>query len=125
MSQGYRREKLSKEIVREASQILQQEIRDPRLGLVSVTKAEVSPDFRYAKVFVSVYGDDRKKRRSMMGLRHATGFVQAELSRRIRLRIFPEIRFVLDESIDKAFKITKIIDDLAKKRRAKADGEEE
>lgn len=125
MTQPYRREKLASEIVRETAQILSREVKDPRLGFVSVTKAEVSPDIRYAKIFISVYGDDKKKKLSMAGLRNATGFVQKELGRRIRTRVFPEISFVLDESIDKAFKITKIIDDLAKDRRAREGGEEE
>lgn len=125
MAQPYRREKLASEIVRDTAQILR-ELRDPRLGFVTVTKAEVSPDYRYAKVFVSVFGDAKSKKLTMAGLRHATGFVQKELGRRIRMRTFPEISFVLDESIDKAFKITKIIDDLAAERRGKeGSGEEE
>ncbi len=125
MTQPYRREKLASEIVRETAQILSREVKDPRLGFISVTKAEVSPDIRYAKIFISVYGDAKKKKLSMAGLHNATGFVQKELGRRIRTRVFPEITFVLDESIDKAFKITKIIDDLAKDRRAREGGEEE
>jgi ribosome-binding factor A len=124
MAQPYRREKLASEIVRDTAEILRQ-LRDPRLGFVTVTKAEVSPDYRYAKIFVSVFGDAKAKKLSMAGLRHATGFVQKELGRRIRMRTFPEITFVLDESIDKAFKITKIIDDLAAERRLKDGGEEE
>ena len=122
MPQPYRREKLSSEIVREAAKILQGEIRDPRLGFVTVTKAEVSPDLKYAKIFVSIMGDEKKKKLSMNGLKHARGYVQAQLSRRIKTRVFPEVRFVLDESIDKAFKITKIIDELAAERKLREAG---
>jgi len=125
MAQPYRRERLSSEIVREVSDILRRDLKDPRLGFVSITKAQISPDFRYAKIFVSVFGNDKKKKLSMAGLRHATGFFQKELGRRIRTRVFPEISFILDESIDKAFKITKIIDDLAAERRVRAGAEEE
>ncbi len=125
MSDPYRRQKLGSEIGKETAEILRRDVRDPRLGLVSITKVDVSSDMRVAKIFVSVFGNDKKKRLSMSGLRHATGFVQKELGRRIRLRVFPEISFVLDESIDKAFKITKIIDDLARERQSKAPGAEE
>lgn len=125
MAQPYRREKLASEIVRDTAKILR-ELRDPRLGFVTITKAEVSPDYRYAKIFVSVFGDAKSKKLTMAGLKHARGFVQKSLGRRIRMRSFPEISFVLDESIDKAFKITKIIDDLAAERRNKeGSGEEE
>ncbi|MBI2899514.1 MAG: 30S ribosome-binding factor RbfA [Planctomycetes bacterium] len=125
MSQPYRREKLGSEIVRVTAEILGREMRDPRLGFVSITKAEVSADMRYAKIFVSVYGEEKRKKLSMAALRHATGFVQKELGRRIRMRSFPEVSFVLDESIDKAFKISKIIDEVAAERRAREGGKEE
>src|SRR5947209_4315689 len=122
MQQPFRREKLSSEIVRETAKILLQELRDPRLGFVTVTKAVVSSDMRYAKVFVSIMGDEKKKILSMNGLKHARGFVQKELSHRIKTRVFPEIRFVLDESIDKAFKIGKMIDELAAERKRREAG---
>ena len=123
MGQGYRKDRLSSEIVKETSKILLSELRDPRLGFVTVTRAKVSDDYRYAKVFVSVLGSMKQKKLSLSGLKHAQGYVQRELSRRIKMRVFPEIVFELDESIDKAFKVTKIIDDLARERKAKAAGE--
>lgn len=125
MSDPYRRERLGSEIGRETAEIIRRELRDPRLGMVSITKVEVSTDMRYARIFVSIFGDDKKRKLSMAGLRHATGFVQKELGRRIRMRVFPEVSFVLDESIDKAFKITKIIDDLAEERKSREGREEE
>ncbi len=120
MSQPWRKERLSSEIVKETSRILLSEMRDPRLGFVTVTRAKVSDDFRHARIFVSVMGSPREKKLSMAGLRHAQGFVQAELSRRIKMRVFPEVRFELDESIEKAFKMTQILDDLARRREARA-----
>jgi ribosome-binding factor A len=116
----FRKNRLESEIAKETSLILLQEVRDPRLGFVTVTRAKVSDDYRYAKVFVSIMGKDKEKKLSMKGLQHAQGFVQAELSRRIKMRSFPEIRFELDESIDKAFKMTKLLDEIAKKRAAGA-----
>lgn len=116
MSQPFRKDRLASEIVKETSRILLQEMKDPRLGFVTVTRAKVSDDYRNAKVFVSILGSPKQKKLSLAALRHARGFVQAELSRRIRMRVFPEILFALDESIEKAFKVTRMLDQLARER---------
>ena len=118
MGQAWRKDRLASEIVKETSRILIHEMRDPRRGFVTVTRAKVSDDYRYAKVFVSVMGTAKQKKLTLKGLSHAQGFVQKQLSRRIQMRSFPEINFEIDESIEKAFQVTKLIDDLAKKRKA-------
>lgn len=118
----YRKDRLQSEIVKEASQILLFELKDPRRGFVTVTRAKVSDDYRSAKIFVSVMGTPKQKKLTMSGLRHAEGFVQAELARRIKMRVFPEIRFELDESIDKAFRIAEILDKIAQERARRAGG---
>ena len=110
----YRKDRLCSEIVRETGKILLHEIQDPRLGFVTVTRAKVSDDYQYARIFVSVMGGQREKKMSMQALRHACGYVQRELSRRIRIRTFPEVTFELDESIEKAFKMQELLDDLEK-----------
>ena len=133
MGQGFRKDRLASEIVKETSKIILYELRDPRKGFVTVTRAKVSDDYRYAKIFVSIMGTPKQKKLTMSGLRHAQGFVQKELSRRIQMRSFPEINFELDDSIEKAFEITNTIDKLARERKAreakaapeKAAGEEE
>ena len=112
----YRKDRLQSEIVKETSQILLYELKDPRKGFVTVTRAKVSDDYRTAKIFVSVMGTAKQKKLTMSGLRHAQGFGQAELSRRIKMRVFPEIRFELDESIDQAFRIAAIFDKLEEER---------
>jgi ribosome-binding factor A len=114
----YRKEMVCKEIKRVTADLVQKELRDPRLGFVSVTKAEVSSDFKYAKIFFSVMGNERQQKKTMAGLRHAKGFIQKELSRAIRMKSFPEIRFELDDSIEKAFKMTQLLDKLAAERNA-------
>ena len=119
MAIPYRREKLSSQIAKEISAILIHELKDPRRGFVTVTRAEVSVDFRSAKVFVSVMGMEKDKKLTMSGLRSAAGFVQALLGKRLRIRHAPEISFVRDDSIDRTLKLTKLIDDLAKERMAK------
>ncbi len=120
----YRKERLSSEIVKETSKILLHELKDPRLGFVTVTKAKVSDDYRHAKIFVSVMGTPQEKKLSLNGLRHAQGFVQHALSRRIHVRNFPEIVFELDDSVEKAFQMTKLLDDLAREREERGKGEE-
>jgi ribosome-binding factor A len=120
MSQPFRKDRLASEIVKETSQVLLYEMRDPRLGFVTVTRAKVSDDYQNAKVFVSVLGTPKQKKLTMAALKHARGFVQAELSRRIRMRVFPEILFELDESIEKAFKMTQMLNDLARQRQSAA-----
>src|ERR1051325_11463397 len=133
MGQGYRKARLASEIVKETSKIILYELRDPRKGFVTVTRAKVSDDYRYAKILVSIMGTAKEKKLTMGGLRHAQGFIQKQLSRRIQMRSFPEINFELDESIEKAFKITDTLDKLARERKAReagqagatAEGEEE
>ena len=114
----YRKEMVCKEIKRVTADLVLKELRDPRLGFVSVTKAEVSSDLKYAKIFFSVMGNERQQKKTMAGLRHAKGFIQKELARAIRMKSFPEIRFELDDSIEKAFKMTQLLDKLAAERNA-------
>src|SRR5215831_794437 len=123
MGQGFRKDRLASEIVKETSKIILYELRDPRKGFVTVTRAKVSDDYRYAKIFVSIMGTPKEKKLTMGGLRHAQGFVQKELSRRIQMRSFPEINFELDDSIEKAFEITNTIDKLARERKARENKE--
>ena len=129
MAIPYRREKLSSQIAKEISAILLHELKDPRMGFVTVTRADVSVDYRSAKIFVSFLGAEKEKKLAMSALRSASGFVQGLLGKRLRIRHSPEISFVRDDSIDRTIKLTKLIDDLAKERKAKeavpGKGEEE
>jgi ribosome-binding factor A len=120
MPPSYRKDRLASSIVRETSKILLQELRDPRLGFVTVTRAKVSDDYRHATVYVTVLGPKKKKKLSLSGLKHAEGFVQRELSRRIPMRVFPEIRFAIDEAAEKMYAIGAMLDGLAQERKAKA-----
>jgi ribosome-binding factor A len=116
MAQSWRKDRLASEIVRQTGQILIQELRDPRLGFVTVTRAKVSDDYKHAKIFVSVMGTKKKKKLTLSGLKSAQGYVQRELARRIQMRSFPVINFELDESIEKAFKVTQLLDQVKKKQ---------
>ena len=119
MGKGFRKDRLASEIVKETSKIILYELRDPRKGFVTVTRAKVSDDYRYAKIFVSIMGTPKQKKTVLGGLKHAQGYVQRELARRIQMRSFPEIHFELDDSIEKAFAVTNVIDKLSRERKAR------
>ncbi|HEV2283491.1 MAG TPA: 30S ribosome-binding factor RbfA [bacterium] len=104
----------------ETSTILQRNMRDPRIGFVSVTDVELSPDLRHARVFVSVYGDAEAKARTMEGLRSAEGFVRTELAHRIRLRYTPEVTFRIDESIEQGDRVNRLLRQVTKERDGRA-----
>lgn len=93
----------------ETSEILHRHARDPRIGFVSVTDVELSPDLRHAKIFVSVLGDAGAKARTMEGLARAQGFIRTELARRIRLRHIPEVVFKMDESIERGARVDQLL----------------
>jgi ribosome-binding factor A len=97
-------------LLREVSEIIQKHMKDPRMGFVSVTKVELSPDMLSAKVFVSVLGGATDKKVTMKTLEHARGFIQREAGGALRIHSLPRISFHLDESIEKAIEICKIID---------------
>lgn len=96
----------------EISQIVLREMKDPRIGFVSVTDVEVSGDLRHAKVFISVYGSDKEKEETLKGLQQAQGFVRKLVGERIKIHHTPEIIFRYDDSIENGVHISKIIKDL-------------
>lgn len=109
MSSQLRVEKLQELIKQETSKMLLKEIKDPRIGFVTVTDVEVTGDLREAKIYVSIMGNDEKVQESLEGLQSALGFVRREIGRRIRLRFTPEISFALDKSLDYGEHIQKLL----------------
>lgn len=89
--------------------MLQRDLKDPRLGFITITGAEMSQDLRYAKVFVSIIGDAQAHKDSMAALRSATGFIRGEFTRRARLRIAPEIDFRPDEGIERGSRVISLL----------------
>jgi ribosome-binding factor A len=102
------------EAIREvASETILFELRDPRVKTtgVTVTRAEVSGDLQHAKVFVSVMGSPREQQLAMHGLKHAAGFVQSKLAKRLQTRFTPTIRFELDQGVKKSIEMTRLINE--------------
>ncbi|MBM7854440.1 ribosome-binding factor A [Desulfohalotomaculum tongense] len=99
--------RLAEEIKREISSIIRQELKDPRIGFVSITAVEVSGDLRHAKIYVSVLGDEKQAQDTLAVLKKAQGFVRTMLGRKIKLRYTPELHFELDNSISHGVNIMK------------------
>jgi ribosome-binding factor A len=89
------------------------ELKDPRIGLVTVTGVRVTSDLQEATVYVSVFGNDKKRRATMAGLESAHGVLQARINRELSLRRTPMVRFSYDESVERGVQMTKLIEDLA------------
>jgi phosphoesterase RecJ-like protein len=103
-------------IKREISRIIQDELRDPRIGFVTVTDVEVTRDLRHARVFVSFMGDEQAGREGLEGLRQAQGFMRTELGRRAYLRVVPEITFRLDRSAARGERIERVIEEAKREK---------
>ena len=93
------------------SDAITSQIKDPRVGFVTVTAVETSPDLRHARVFVSVLGDDTVRRRSMDGLRSAHGYLQRRVASELRLKNTPTLQFLYDDSADRGLRIAELIDE--------------
>ncbi|HZS78781.1 MAG TPA: 30S ribosome-binding factor RbfA [Ktedonobacteraceae bacterium] len=112
MPNPHRQEKLGELITSELSDLLRTRMKDPRVGFVSITRVEVSGDYRHAKVYVSVMGSEEEQASTMQALKHATGFLRHELASRLTLRFTPELVFKLDRGIEQGTRILEIIREL-------------
>lgn len=110
-----RAEKAAELIRAEVSEILRAKVSDPRIGFVSITSVDVSPDLENAAIYVSIFGGEKDKAAAMAGLESATRFIRGELGRRIEFRQVPQIRFARDDSLEKGSKVLGIINKLHKK----------
>lgn len=101
--------RVSEQIKKELSQILQMELKDPRIGFVTVTGVDVTNDLSQATVYLSVLGDDSQKEETLKALAKAQGFIRSELGRRVRLRHTPELIFKFDTSIEYGSRIEQLL----------------
>jgi ribosome-binding factor A len=107
----YRVERLNSFLRQEISDLIQRYVKDPRLGtFVSITAVEITKDMRYAKVFISRYGTDLEKADTIKALESASGYIRHELGERMKTRRIPELSFRLDNTMEKADKVLRIID---------------
>lgn len=107
--------RINGEVQRELSNIIRGEIKDPRINpLTSVVAVEVAPDLKTCKAYISVLGDEESQKNTLAGLKSAEGFIRSKLAKSINLRNTPEIKFVLDQSIEYGVKMSKMIDEVTK-----------
>ena len=111
MANSQRLRRVADQIQRELSGLLRAELKDPRVGMITLTGVEVSPDLGHAKVFFTTLGDAEALVRTEAGLKHAAGFLRVELGHRLKLRVTPEIHFVHDASVERGVRLSKLIDD--------------
>jgi ribosome-binding factor A len=112
-----RPERVQEALRQEISRIVQNEIKDPRLGFITITAVELTRDLRYAKVFFSVLGEDKEKKLALKGLNSAKGYIKGLLSDRVKLKFMPEIDFRIDDSYEHTKKIHDILDKIKKEKR--------
>lgn len=115
--------RINGEVQRELSNIIRGEMKDPRINpLTSVVAVEVAPDLKTCKAYISVLGGEESQRNTLAGLKSAEGFIRSKLAKSINLRNTPEIRFVLDQSIEYGVKMSKMIDEVTKDIRDEENG---
>ena len=108
--------RINGEVQKELSTIIRNEIKDPRIHpMTSVMAVEVAPDLKTCKAYISVLGEKEAKEATIKGLNSAEGYIRRQLARNLNLRNTPEIRFILDESIEYGVIMSKLIDDVTKK----------
>jgi ribosome-binding factor A len=106
-------DRISHLIKREVADMLRREVKDPRIGMVSITEVTLSKDLRYAHIYYSVIGEEKAVSDSMVGLERATGFIQRQLGHRLSLRYTPIVDFKFDTSLEQGSRMERIIRDLA------------
>ena len=106
-----RRARIADQIQRELAEIIRLEMRDPRVGMITLTGVEVSRDQSHAKVFFTVLGAESAVREAGEGLQRAAGFLRSELAHRLSTRSVPELHFQFDESVERGMRLSKLIDE--------------
>jgi ribosome-binding factor A len=124
-SGGDRSVRVAEQIHQELAQMIAREVKDPRIGMVTLTSVSITPDYAYATIHFTVLPDDAETvARSLDGLRSSTGFMRSQLGRRVRIHTNPELRFVHDTSVGRGVELSRLIDE-ANSTRAEDDGDVE
>ncbi|MCU4676745.1 30S ribosome-binding factor RbfA [Catenovulum sp. 2E275] len=107
-----RAERVAQQIQKDVAQILQRDLKDPRIGMVTVSAVEVSKDLAYAKIFISaLLQEDEKAQAAVKQLNESAPFVRSVLAKSMRMRVVPSIKFYLDTSVNEGLRMSKLVDD--------------
>jgi ribosome-binding factor A len=122
---GRRPERLAEEIREEVARMIASEIKDPRLGFVTVIRVDLAHDLRYARVHVGVLGNEAEREKSLTALRSAAGFVRRELGRRLRIHHSPEIDFRYDKGLEATDRVARLLQEEAAREKPPGEGDGE
>jgi ribosome-binding factor A len=106
-----RARRVAEQIQRELAELIQLEVKDPRVGMITLTGVEVTSDHSHAKVFFSLLGDQARLQQALVGLNSAAGYLRSQVAQRMKLRIMPALHFVHDPSIEEGMRLDKLIAD--------------
>lgn len=120
-----RTQRVSKLLKEEISRLLRHEVKDARIGIVTVTGVEASRDLKHARVYVQIAGDPNRREAALAGLSSAAGFIRSRLGRELRIRRAPELHFVLDLTYERAARIAELLAEIEPVDDADGSGEEE
>ena len=105
-----RSRRIAEQVQRELSDVIRLELKDPRVGMITITDVEVTPDHGLAKVFFTLLGDESKIEETRRGLQHAAGFLRSQLASRFEMRSVPQLQFVYDASVERGARLSSLID---------------
>ncbi|MBC9071927.1 30S ribosome-binding factor RbfA [Thauera sp. CAU 1555] len=118
-----RSQRVAEQIRRELAELIRLEVKDPRIGMISLTDVEVTPDYAHAKVFFTSMTGEEGLDEILAGLRRASGFLRRELGRRVRIHTTPELHFHYDKSLEQGSRLSRLIDDAVREDEARHDHE--
>ncbi len=119
-----RPERVQEAIRQEISMIVMGQIKDPRIGFITITKVDLTKDLRYARIYFSVLGKNADKNKALKGLNSAKGYIKGLIAEKIKLRYMPEISFVIDNTLEHAQHIYEILNKIEKPKEETDDGED-
>ncbi|MBI3069538.1 MAG: 30S ribosome-binding factor RbfA [Betaproteobacteria bacterium] len=105
-----RSRRIAEQIQRELSDVIRLELKDPRVGMITLTDVEVSPDHAHARVFFTLLGDREQQSETTAALQHAAGFLRSQLAHRLKLRTVPQLQFKYDASVERGVRLSQLID---------------
>lgn len=103
--------RVAEQLQRELAELIQLEVKDPRVGLVTLTGVEVTQDYAHAKVYFTTMGGSSSEQQAQAGLQHAAGFLRSQLAHRMKLRIMPQLHFIYDTSVEHGVRLSQLIDE--------------
>lgn len=122
---GIRSERVEGQLKKEISKILQEDLKDPRIGFVTITRIDLTGDLRYARVYFSIMGDDAAKEEGLKGIKSAIGFIRKLIAERMDLRYVPELYFKLDNSLEYSINLEKTFERIKNERKESQGGDKE